>query len=183
MYRTMDGLGLARATVKTGPLKSGEQGTREILAEMSRLVDEGSRDMVVREAVVRAIQAQGVRSHDRLGQATAWFNAVKNGITFVNDPVRTEWLQSPRVTLNLRAGDCDDRAVLLSAGLAAIGILSQFKVVGLNRRFPGDFSHVYVEAMIDGRMVAMDPTYPHSSLGFEPTAPTRTMRWPLWRTA
>jgi transglutaminase-like putative cysteine protease len=183
MYRTMDGLGLAHATVRTGPLQLGEQGTRKTLAEMSRLVDEGSRDMVVREAVVRAIQSHGVKSHDRFGQATAWFNAVKNGVTFVNDPVRTEWLQSPRVTLNLRAGDCDDRAVLLAAGLAAIGITSQFKVVGLNRRFPDDFSHVYVEAVINGRLVPMDPTYLFNTLGSEPPRPSRTMRWPLWRTA
>jgi transglutaminase-like putative cysteine protease len=183
MYRTMDGLGLAQVTVRTTPLQTGEQGTRKTLAEMARLTDEGSRDMVVREAVVRAIQAQRIASHDRLGQATAWFNAVKNGVTFVNDPVRTEWLQSPRVTLRLRAGDCDDRATLLAAGLASIGIPSQFKVVGLNRQTPGDFSHVYVEALIDGQLVPMDPTYPGNTLGFEPPRPSRTMRWPLWRTA
>jgi transglutaminase-like putative cysteine protease len=180
MYRTMDGLGLAQATVTTTTLSPGDQGTQKTVAEMRRLADEGSRDMVVREAVVRAIQFAHAQSHDRFAQANAWFNAVKDGITFVNDPVRTEWLQSPRVTLNLRAGDCDDRATLLAAGLAAIGIPSQFKVVALNRQAPGQFSHVYVEAMIDGQLVPMDPTYPNNTLWFEPPNPSRVMRWP-WR--
>jgi transglutaminase-like putative cysteine protease len=150
---------------------------------MRRLVDEGSRDMVVREAVVRSIQAANVGSHDIRGQADAWFNAVKNGITFVNDPVRSEWLQSPRVTLNLRAGDCDDRSTLLAAGLAAIGIPSQFKVVALNRRYPGTFSHVYIEALINGRLVPMDATYPNNTLGTEPPRASRMVRYPAWRTA
>lgn len=183
MYRFMDGLGLETATVKTTSLPNGDQGTRKTLAEMRRLVSDGSRDMVVREAVVRAIEAANASGHDVRGQADAWFYFVRDRIRFVNDPVGAEWLQSPRVTLNLRAGDCDDRSTLLAAGLASIGIPSRFKVVALNRRFPGTFSHVYVEANIKGASVPYDSTYPDTVAGFEPPRPTRTMRYPAWRTA
>lgn len=181
-YRTMDGSAVAQATITTTPLPMGDAGTRKTLGAMRRLVDDGSRDLVVREAVVRAIQTTGVESHDYLGQARAWFNAVRDGVTFVNDPVGTEWVQSPRVTLNLKAGDCDDRAVLLAAGLASIGIPSQFKVVALDRSRPGIMSHVYVEARIGRQLVPMDPTYPWNTLGFEPPRATRVVRVPAWHT-
>lgn len=183
MYRTTDGLGLVDARITSQPLPTGDRGTRKTLAEMRRLVTDGSRDMVVREAVVGAIRIADAPSHDALGQARAWFAYVRDRIWFVNDPVDTEWVQSPRVTLNLKAGDCDDRAVLLAAGLASIGIPSQFKVVAANPRFPDTFSHVYVEAQIAGQPVPMDPTYPFNTLGTEPPRVTRMMRWPAWRTA
>lgn len=181
MYRAMEGSNAPITT--TTPLAAGDAGIRQTVAVMQRLADQGARDPIVRGAVVSAIHHRNLRSHDFVGQARAWFDYVKGAVAFVNDPVNSELVQSPRVTLAVGAGDCDDRATLLAAGLKSIGIPSVFKVVALDRRRPGAFSHVYVEAMIDGRTIAMDPTYPQNRLGDEPRRATRVWRLPAWLTA
>jgi transglutaminase-like putative cysteine protease len=170
MYRAMEGV-----PVQSRPLPSGDQGTRLTVAVMQRLADEGSRDPMVRQAVIGVIRAAGVGDHNVLGQVQAWFLWVRDHIAFVNDPVNTELLQTPRVTLTNGGGDCDDRAILLAAGLKAFGVPAQFKVVAVNPQRPSVFSHVYVQAFVHGRWVALDPTYRQNTLGDEP--PRRFRTW------
>jgi transglutaminase-like putative cysteine protease len=183
-YRAMEGLrGPARSgyTVTTTPLPPGDAGVRRTVANMRRLVDEGSRTLEVRQAAIGAIQMAGVGGHDVIGQVYAVFRFVRDRITFVNDPDGTEWLQTPRYTLQVAGGDCDDRATLLAAMLRTIGVPTDFKVVALDRRRPGSFSHVYAVAKLGrGRDIPLDPTYPENTLGSEPPGPTRTWTVSTW---
>jgi transglutaminase-like putative cysteine protease len=110
-----------------------------------------------------------------VGQAQAWFQYVRDGIYFFHDPVNTEWLQSARYTLTCGSGDCDDRAILLAAGLSSFGVPTQFKLVAVDASRPQSFSHVYVSAFLGNRWVAMDPTYRQNTLGTEP--PQRFRTW------
>ena len=177
MYRATDGLSNT-IPVHTTPLPSGDQGTRKTLEAMRRLVDTGSRDPYVRAVVIRHLRSSAVGDHNYDAQVTAWFRYVRDRILFVNDPAGTEWVQSPRVTLDVGGGDCDDRAVLLAAGLKSIGIPVQFKVVAVDRARPGTFSHVYVVANVRGRWVSLDATYQDNTVGTEPRNPLRTWMVP-----
>lgn len=54
-------------------------------------------------------------------QARKIFEYVRDEIQYVYDPMGLEEIQSPETTLKLRAGDCEDQAILLSSLLSAIG--------------------------------------------------------------
>lgn len=165
----MDGAFVTRSE----SLPDGDTGTRKTLANMARLADEGSRELAVREAALRAIHSFGGRAHDKPSQVDALFRFVRDNVFFLSDPAGTEWLQSPRYTLSFGAGDCDDRATLLAAMLQSIGVRSQFKVIAADPRTPGTFSHVYLVAQVGTQIVPLDPTYPGTVAGFEYPRPFR----------
>jgi transglutaminase-like putative cysteine protease len=170
----MDGV-----TVTSSPLPPGDTGVRKTLGNMTVLAERGSRDPQFRNAVINAVRYAGAHGHDKPAEVDAWFRFVRDRIYFVDDPVGVEWLQDPRVTLfQNRAGDCDDRAVLLAAGLRAIGVPAAFKVVAADPRRRDTFSHVYVVARLEGRDVPLDPTYPDNTLGSEPPMIFRTWMVP-----
>ena len=133
----------------------------------------------MRWIAAKIVRDAGVSSHDTVGQLGALHRYVRDEITFLGDISNVETLQSPRYTLASRAGDCDDRAVLLSALAGTIGIPTSFKLIGADPRSPGRFSHVYVLARLGGRQIAMDPTYGNNALGWEYSGPTRTMEVPV----
>lgn len=174
MYRPMDGC----FSVLSGSLPGGDAGTRKTLDNMRQLADQGSRDLTVRAAAVRAIRSSGAPSHDIPAQVDAIFTFVRDTIYFLNDPAGTEWLQSPRATLSFGVGDCDDRATLLAAMLRTIGVTTQFRVIAADPRRPATFSHVYVVANVRGRAVPLDPTYQDNVMGFELPRPFRVATVP-----
>lgn len=178
MYRTMDG-----PTVTTLPLPGGDEGTRKTIGAMRELAVRGSRSLEVRDAVIRALRMNAA-PHDIRAQVNTWFEWVKTSIYFLHDPRGTEWVQSPRYTLKAGAGDCDDRAVLLAAGLMSFGVPAHFKVAALDRRRPREMSHVYVVATVHGRPVSLDPTYEENRMGDDPARDTsRTWMVPVWPTS
>lgn len=166
---------LGAISVERGFLPPGDAGVNKTLALMRRLVEAGAKDLTVREAAIDAIRAAGVDGHDKTGQLEALFRFVRDRIYFVGDVSGVETLQSPRYTLQIGAGDCDDRATLLVALARSVGLRAafSFKVIAAK---PGTraFSHVYVVADIDGRKVAMDPTYQDNAFGWEYPRPQRT---------
>jgi transglutaminase-like putative cysteine protease len=161
--------------VTRGTLPRGDAGTRKTVAIMQRLAHEGSNDLEVREAAIDIVRQAGVPSHDRYGELRALYVFVRDRIRFTNDILGVETLQGARYTLSVRAGDCDDRAVLLSALAMSIGIpaMLSFRVIAVNPSRPRSFSHVYVVARLKGRRIALDPTYENNPLGWEYPSPFR----------
>ena len=156
-------------------LPSGDAGTRTTLDIMRAFALEGSRQVEVRDAAIGIVRMAGVRSHDLIGQLRALFEFVRDRILFVRDIYGVETIQGPRKTLEVGAGDCDDRATLLVALARSIGIPAElkFRVIAANPRFPRSFSHVYVVAVLGGRSIALDPTYPRNRMGWEKPNPFR----------
>ena len=148
---------------------------------MRRLALEGSRQLEVRTAAITAVRQAGVRSHNHLGEIAALFNFVRDRIDFRGDILGSETLQGPRATLELGAGDCDDRAILLAALIRSIGLPADlaFRVIGADRRRPGRFSHVFVVVRLMGRAIPLDPTYPDNRLGWQHPRPSRVEDFPL----
>lgn len=139
------------------------------LGYMEALAVAGSKDLEVRSAAIEALDRYGARSHNPVSQLGAIFRYVRDRIRFVHDPIGTQAIQSPRATLGLGAGNCVQRATLLASMARSIGIPAslRFRVIAANRRFPRDFSHVYVVARARGRDIPLDPTYRENPMGYE----------------
>lgn len=119
-------------------------------------------------------------------QARRLYEYVRDEITYIHDPYNIEEVQPPEITLKLRAGDCDDKAVLLAALLLSIGFEICFFITDTNN--DGCPDHVYVGVYLpnapeiykplphkildDGRdlhdWIPLDPTCEDSDFGVIP---------------
>ena len=84
-------------------------------------------------------------------QARKMFEFVRDEIQYVYDPMGLEEIQSPETTLKLRAGDCEDQAILLSSLLSAIGFESALIFADTDNNGVPDhvYSAVYISAAPD----------------------------------
>jgi hypothetical protein len=168
------------------PLKStrvqigrGDRGISQTIRYMYGAVmgNEGVASAEVRRQALTIVQ--GVASRDQQGEIAAVLQWVKSNIAF-----RGEWaetVQTPLVTLQLRAGDCDDQSTLMAALLGSLGYKTRFKTVAADPRAPYAFSHVYIEIFQrkTGQWVALDSTVPQSFPGWQPP---NIFRQKAWRT-
>ena len=92
------------------------------------------------------------------GEVQRLFEYTRDGIVYRRDQVDTQRVQAPLQTIELEAGKCVDKVVLLAALLGSLGYLSRFIVQKVTP--DDDWSHVYLEAFDDkaGQWVALDPT-------------------------
>lgn len=154
---------------RIGKLSSGDRGTAETLSIMRRFANAGSRNVTVRDTAIHVVAQEPGAQHNPLAQLEALFRFVRDRIAFIGDVRGVETLQTPEKTLEVGAGDCDDRATLLVAMARSIGIPAQFDfcVIAANPIRPRAFSHVYVIATIGGKRIALDPTYRSNAPGYE----------------
>lgn len=166
--------------IERGVLPAGAAGTRATLALMRRTALEGGRSMQVRAVAERVLHAAGVRVGDTWGELQAVFAFVRDRIRFTRDPVDLELLQAPARLLVTRAGDCDDKAMLMVALLRSIGHRAQlaFRAVGADPANPRRYSHVFVTAQVGSRRVALDPTWPGTPFGWQVSSTLRPMEIP-----
>jgi hypothetical protein len=75
----------------------------------------------------------------RVCHAKAIFYFVRDNFQYVSDPTAFEYVKSPKESLAVKGGDCDDAAVLLANLLEAVGIMTRFVFIP---------QHVYVEAWL-----------------------------------
>jgi Transglutaminase-like superfamily len=156
------------------PLMSGDAGVEQTINQMRSLVDDALRDpAIIRMAtdIVRSVPA-----FDDYAEANALYDWVRRNIRFTKDPVNKEKLYPPAELLKIRAGDCDDISMLLGTLLMAVGYPARLMTVAAN----GDeFSHVYVEANLNGQWIPLDPARYDSQFGVPPPAFTRARWWSL----
>jgi len=144
----------------------GDSAIHKTILHMQSLVigPEGVGNPQVRVKALEAVRGS-VKNIDEIDSVLAW---VKHNIEFRGENAET--LQSPVVTLQLGAGDCDDHSILIAALLRSVGYNVQFKTVAAARAAPDQFSHVYVVAQDKrtGQWKGLDSTVPHSFAGWEP---------------
>jgi hypothetical protein len=156
------------------PLMSGDAGVEQTINHMRALVDEALRDPAINRLARDIVQS--VPAFDDLAEANALYEWVRRNIRFTKDPVNKETLYPPAELLKIRAGDCDDISMLLGTLLMAIGYPARLMTVAAG----GDeFSHVYVEANINGEWIPLDPARYDSQFGVAPPAFTRARWWSL----
>ena len=102
-------------------IPSGYRGTLKTVEHVSDLIKRGAKDFTVRQTAIDILLQRAVRPKDYLGEIKALFEWVQQNIRYTKDTFRVEVLHSAKRMLELRAGDCDDMAILLGAMLEAIG--------------------------------------------------------------
>lgn len=150
-------------------LPSGEAGTYATVRLMSRFVRQFKRSMQIRQTALSLVQ--GVGQKDWVGEVDALFTWVRDHIRFVRDIHGIETVQTPMATMELEAGDCDDKSTLLATLLESIGHPTRFVAVGFI--VPREYSHVYVETRIGAKWIPLDPTLIDKPMGSAPPAPTQ----------
>ena len=153
-------------------IPKGYAGTLRTVAHVIDLIKAGAKDFRVRQTAIGILRRRGVRPKDYLGEIKALFEWVQEHIRYTRDPFRVEVLHSPRRMLQLRAGDCDDMAIVLGAMLEAVGHSVRLVLTGTDPLAPDRFTHIYIEALCRGRWVPLDATMPYP-MGWAPRAPVR----------
>lgn len=150
-------------------IPAGAAGVRATLELMARLV----RSYRTRPALIDFTRnlVQHLPQKDYIGEAQAVFSFVQNQVRYVHDPANVETLYTPDRVIELRRGDCDDKAALLGTMLSVLGLPVRFVAVGST---PNTFEHVYLEALIAGHWVALDATEPQP-FGWSPPNMTARM--------
>lgn len=148
-------------------IPEGSAGIMATVAHMRQLVRQYRANPELRAVALNLLALTPEK--DALAEVTTLFEFVRDRIRYAGDVLEVETLTTPDKTLALRAGDCDDKSVLLATLLESVGYVTRFVVTGYN--FPGVFEHVYVSAMLsDGSFVALDPSE-SAGVGFEPPDP------------
>ena len=165
----------AGSTATLVHISGGASGIDETLAHMARLSRDSRLSMKVRDTALSLIASCGHK--DWACQVRAVHAFVRDQIQYVLDPVDVELVQTAERTLELRAGDCDDKTVLLASLLRAIGHPSRYVAIGFE---PGVFCHVYLETKIGDDWIPLETTEP-VEVGWQP--PPRLIRARLYRKA
>jgi transglutaminase-like putative cysteine protease len=153
--------------VLLGYIPKGYPGTLRTVSHIAVLIREGSKDFYVRQKAIDILLGKRVKPKHYIGEIKALFQWVQRNVRYTKDPFRLEVLHSARRLLELRAGDCDDMAILLGAMLEAIGHPVRLALTGPDPLRPRLFTHIYIEANHKGRWISLDPTMPHP-MGWAP---------------
>lgn len=121
---------------------------------MSQLAIDGSRTKSVRLLALDLVAA--FQQKDFVGEVAAIGAYVRDRVRYVRDIRYCETIQTPVVTLQLMAGDCDDKATLSAALLMAIGNTCRFVAVDQGK----GFCHVWTQVLMDGKWVNIETTEP-----------------------
>jgi transglutaminase-like putative cysteine protease len=155
---------LSGALVPIGQGADGIRNTTHAMAQLARLYQFDPHLRAVAMSIVQLAPPK-----DEPGEVRALFDFVRHAIRYVGDVVDTETLQTPDVTLKLRQGDCDDKALLLAVLLRTLKYPAAFVVTGYTH--PGEYEHVYVGVLLDGdTYLPLDPTE-DGPMGWEPPNP------------
>jgi len=152
-----------------GYIPKGYLGTGRTVEHIKALIRAGVKNFYVRQKAIDILLEKEVRPKDYLGEIRTLFEWVHQNVRYTKDPFRLEVLHSARRMLELRAGDCDDLAILLGAMLESIGHPVRLVLTGPDPLRPRLFTHVYLEAYHRGRWIPLDPTMPHP-MGWAPRA-------------
>lgn len=164
------------------PLASGDAGISQTIDLIRSQVDLGVKSPAVNEATLRALREASTPQFDDLSAAQAVYSWVQRNIRYVPDPVNKETVRPADVILRreVMAGDCDDiNGVLLPSMVGTIGIPTRLVTVAADPAMPDQFTHVYAEALIDGRWIALDSARVGAAFGLEPERVYRRQYWKL----
>ncbi len=148
------------------PLANGYTGVQQTLRMMRQLVNQCKTNIQIRQAATNIIFLTPEK--DEYSEAEALFNLVRDSIRYVKDVNDIETLSTPMMTLEGRIGDCDDQTVLLASLLESVGYPTRFVIEGYTTS--GEYEHVYMQALVLGQFISMDPTE-QKYMGWSPPNP------------
>lgn len=122
---------------------------------MAELATAGAENIRVRNLAVDLTNR--LPQKDFRGEACVLLEYVRDRIRYVRDIRDVETLHTVDAILDIGAGDCDDKAILLAALLLSIGHSPQFIAVAFQ---PDKYSHVWVRDFIRGKWIDLEATEP-----------------------
>ena len=153
-------------------IPTGYRGIIRTVEHIIDLIKQGAKDFYVRQKAIDILLEKQVKPKDYLGEIKALFEWVQRHIRYTKDTFQVEVLHSARRMLELRAGDCDDMAILLGAMLEAIGHPVRLVLSGPDPLKPDLFTHIYLEVFHKGRWIPLDATMPYP-MGWAPSTLVR----------
>lgn len=170
-------------------LPEGVDGVRATLACMTKFARQYKKDVVVGTLARELVR--NLPANDRRGEIIHLHGFVRDAIRYVRDPDGVEMVQSPKRTLQIGQGDCDDKATLLSALLGSIGFPTRFVAIGISdprsialltrSKFLSSipnlapYSHVLLEAKLGTRWIPLETIIPGVAAGWSPPDVARLM--------
>jgi transglutaminase-like putative cysteine protease len=153
-------------------IPNGREGIKRTLQAMSRITRVFKKDAGIRE--VAASLVRDLPQYDTVGEVKALHAFVRDSIRYTGDISKVETLQTPKATLEMGIGDCDDKSILLASLLESIGRPTRFVAVGFGSG--GGHSHVLVEVRAGGagKWVPLETIKPVEA-GWGPAGVTRRM--------
>lgn len=151
-------------------LPEGVDGIRATLKQMVRLAR-----LYKKDAGIMTLARQlcdSLPEKDYAAEMTCLQHFVRDAIRYVRDIHDVEMLQTPIRTLEIRAGDCDDKSTLLAALLASMGFPTRFVAVGFK---DGPYSHVLAEAQLGTKWIPLETIVAGREPGWFPDGVTRQM--------
>lgn len=134
-------------------IPEGIPGIMETLKIMSRIVKDYKKSLAVRTLAVSL--TSDCRQKDWACEVASLHAFVRDQIRYINDITDVETVHTPDIILQQRAGDCDDKSLLLASLLESIGHPTRFVAIGFE---PGVFSHVYTETKIGNNWIPLETT-------------------------
>ena len=150
-------------TASLQAIPDGKAGTLATLKIMRQIAREYKTSLPVRNLALSLTQK--LPQKDWTAEAKAIQEFARDKIRYVKDVVGVETVQTPLVTLENKAGDCDDKSVLIASLLMSIGHPARFVAIG---KTPDSFVHVFPETRIGTKWVSLESTEP-VSIGWQPT--------------
>ena len=161
------------------PLAGGEAGTAQTIHAMFQLVDDAVKDATLHRHAIDILRE--CPQYNPTAEARCIYDFVLMNFQYRQDPIgplgAKEMLIPPAQMLAIRAGDCDDLSMLMAALLGSVGIETHFVTVAADPNSPEDFSHVYAEALLDGRWISVDVARPDAAFGLSPQHYFRKKVW------
>ncbi|BFU90762.1 MAG: hypothetical protein NTAFB01_19490 [Nitrospira sp.] len=154
--------------ITLGRIPTGWRGTQKTVEHVQALILAGAKDFYVRQKAIDILLERQVKPKDYLAEIKALFEWVQQHIRYTKDTFQVEVLHSAKRMLELRAGDCDDMAILLGAMLEAIGHPVRLVLSGPGPLKPDFFTHIYLEVFHKGRWISLDATMPYP-MGWAPS--------------
>jgi len=151
-------------------LSGGFRGTDETVRLMSKMAmgRYGARSPKIRALAINILREAKVPEKNYRAEMVAIHNWVRDRIRYTKDVAGQETLSYPEeIAFNTMAGDCDDKSILEIALLAAVGIVTRIKVIGVT---PTSYSHVYIQARPGppgSAWVSLDPIMKDKPAGWE----------------
>ena len=137
-------------------IPDGPLGTKTTLQMMRHIVLQGKTYLPLRNLALSIVQHLPGKQWAR--EVTAIHSWVKNNIRYVKDVNGVETVSTIPAMLSMypcMQGDCDDQAVFTAALVESLGHRARFVAAGRN---PGHYEHVWSEALVNGKWVAMETT-------------------------
>lgn len=126
---------------------------------LRKMVNRYSGDLGLKEFTLGVIRDAGARSRAEMDQALAIGEWAQKNIFYVHEGRET--FQRPATTLRLRAGDCDDFALLICSMLGTVGIKEKLCILKIGKGPAGPLAPPMRWAHIFAVAVCIQDGAPH----------------------